>query len=58
MSAEGLLTLAVAITQVDPSLVANVVAAGSPGMAGSASVVFLRDSAYDTFADMLDGHIE
>jgi polyisoprenyl-teichoic acid--peptidoglycan teichoic acid transferase len=58
MSAEGLLTLAVAITQVDPALVANAVAAGSPGMAGSASVVFLRDSAYDTFADMLDGHLD
>jgi LCP family protein required for cell wall assembly len=58
MSVEGLLTLAVAITQVDPEQAANVVAAGSPGMAGRASVVFLRDSAYGTFADMLDGHLD
>jgi LCP family protein required for cell wall assembly len=58
MNAENLLTLAVAITQVDPTQASNVVAAGSPGQAGAASVVFLQDSAFDTFEDMLDGHLE
>jgi len=57
MDAETLLTLAVAITQVDPTQASNVVAAGSPGQAGAASVVFLQDSAFDTFEDMLDGHL-
>jgi hypothetical protein len=55
MSAEDLLTLAAAITRVEPDQVRNEVAAGSPGMAGKASVVFLADSAADTFEDMLDG---
>jgi len=58
MDPENLLTLAVAITQVDPAQANNVVAAGSPGQAGAASVVFLQDSAFDTFEDMLDGHLE
>lgn len=55
MSAEDLLTLAAAITRVEPDQVRNEVAAGSPGMAGKASVVFLADSAAETFEDMLDG---
>ncbi len=55
MTAEELLTLAAAITRVEPDQVSNVVAAGSPGMAGRASVVFLADSASQTFQDMLDG---
>jgi LCP family protein required for cell wall assembly len=58
MSAEELLTLAAAITTVKPEQVSNVVAAGSPGMAGAASVVFLADGAYETFEDMLDGRID
>jgi LCP family protein required for cell wall assembly len=58
MSPEQLLTLAAAVTLVDPEKTANVVAAGSPGMAGSASVVFLHDSAAELFADMVDGHLE
>jgi hypothetical protein len=55
---EELLTLATAITRVDLDRTTNVVAAGSPGSAGRASVVFLRDSAYTTFEDMQDGHLE
>ncbi len=55
MSAEDLLTLAAAITRVEPDQVRNEVAAGSPGMAGNASVVFLADSVSETFEDMLDG---
>jgi LCP family protein required for cell wall assembly len=55
---EELLTLAAAITLVDLNRTTNVVAAGSPGTAGRASVVFLKDSAYTTFEDMQDGHLE
>jgi LCP family protein required for cell wall assembly len=53
-----LLTLAAAITLVDPEKTANAVAPGSPGMAGQASVVYLHDSAAGLFADMVDGHLE
>ena len=35
----------------------NVVAAGSAGSAGRASVVYLQDGAYTTFEDMQDGHL-
>jgi LCP family protein required for cell wall assembly len=56
MSAQDLLTLSAAITMVEPDQVSNVVAAGSPGLAGRASVVFLADGAYQTFQDMRDGH--
>jgi LCP family protein required for cell wall assembly len=58
MGLEELLTLAAAITQVDLERTTNVVAAGSPGSAGRASVVFLKDAAYTTFEDMQDGHLE
>jgi hypothetical protein len=36
----------------------NVVAPGSPGWAGSASVVFLHSSAGDLWADLADGTLE
>ena len=58
MGLEELLTLAAAITLDDLDRTTNVVAAGSPGTAGQASVVFLKDSAYTTFEDMQDGHLE
>ncbi len=58
MTAEELLTLAAAVTRVDLEKTSNVVAAGSPGSAGGGSVVFLADSAYVTFEDMVDGHLE
>jgi LCP family protein required for cell wall assembly len=58
MAPEELLTLAAAITRVDLKRTTNVVAAGSAGSAGRASVVFLRDAAYTTFEDMQDGHLE
>jgi LCP family protein required for cell wall assembly len=57
MTAEELLTLAAAITLFEPEQTGNVVAAGSAGSAGAASVVFLRDAAYETFADMADGRL-
>jgi hypothetical protein len=58
MGLEELLTLAAAITRVDLEKTTNVVAAGSPGSAGRASVVFLKDSAFTTFEDMQDGHLD
>ena len=58
MEPEELLTLAAAITRVDLEQTTNVVAAGSSGSAGRASVVFLHDAAYVTFEDMQDGHLE
>ena len=58
MAPEELLTLAAAITLVDLERTTNVVAAGSAGSAGRASVVFLKDAAYTTFEDMQDGHLE
>lgn len=53
-----LLVLAAAITEVDPDQTVNVVAPGGVGTAGSASVVFLRDSAQDLWADLADGSLE
>lgn len=57
MTAEDVLLLATAITRFDPDATENVVASGSAGTAGNASVVFLHDSAYETFADMADGKL-
>jgi hypothetical protein len=58
MSAEQLLTLAATVTLVDPGKTENVVAPGSPGSAGQASVVYLGDGAPALFADMVDGHLD
>jgi LCP family protein required for cell wall assembly len=58
MTPEDLLILAAAITRVDLESTTNVVAAGSAGSAGRASVVFLKDAAFTTFEDMQDGHLE
>ena len=57
MTPEELLLLATAVSRADPAKSTNVVAAGSAGSAGRASVVFLRDAAYATFEDMQDGHL-
>jgi len=58
MTPEELLLLAAAITNFDRTQISNVVAAGSPGTtSGGASVVFLRDGAFETFEDMVDGRI-
>ena len=58
LGVDELLMLAAAITMVDPEQAKNVVAAGSSGSAGAASVVFLSDSAFVTFEDMADGRLE
>lgn len=57
LTGEEMLLLAAAITRFDPESTENVVASGSTGTAGSASVVFLHDSAYQTFEDMADGKL-
>lgn len=53
-----MLVLAAAITRVDPDNVVNVVAPGGVGSAGAASVVFLRDSASEVWADLADGRLD
>lgn len=53
-----LLTLAAATTRVDPDTVENVVAPGRTGTAGSASVVFLQDSADLLWEDLADGRLD
>ena len=57
LTPEELLLLAAAISRVDMARTTNVVAAGSAGSAGRASVVYLQDGAYTTFEDMQDGHL-
>ena len=58
LGVDELLILAAAITKVEPEQAKNVVAAGSAGSAGAASVVFLSDSAFVTFEDMADGRLD
>lgn len=58
LSPADLLRLSAAITRVDPDRVTNVVAQGGVGYAGSASVVFLADSAADLWQDLADGSLE
>jgi LCP family protein required for cell wall assembly len=58
LSPEELLLLAGTVLRTDLDKTTNVVAPGSAGSAGAASVVYLRDSAYDLFEDMQDGHLE
>lgn len=58
LSPAELLRLSAAITRVDPDRVTNVVASGGVGYAGSASVVFLADSAADLWQDLADGSLE
>jgi polyisoprenyl-teichoic acid--peptidoglycan teichoic acid transferase len=57
LSPEQLLTFSVLAIKANLEEMPNFVVAGSPGWAGSASVVYLADSAYATFADLQDGRI-
>lgn len=57
LSAEQLLTFSVLAIKANLEEIPNFVAAGSPGRAGAASVVYLADSAYATFDDLQDGRI-
>ncbi len=57
LSPEQLLTFSVLAIKANLEEIPNFVAAGTPGSAGAASVVYLSDSAYATFADLQDGRI-
>jgi LCP family protein required for cell wall assembly len=57
LSPEQLLTFSVLATRSNLDEIPNLVAPGSPGWAGSASVVYLHDAAYGIFADLADGRI-
>lgn len=58
LSAEQLLTLGAAAYQLDPETLTNLVVDGQVGTAGSASVVYLTEAAFATFADLADGEVE
>jgi LCP family protein required for cell wall assembly len=55
LSAEDLLTMAATAYELDPVELTNLVVPGSVGWAGSASVVFLEDGAFEIFEDLQDG---
>jgi hypothetical protein len=57
LSLGELIDLGLLAAQVDPKKVRNVVAPGSAGMAGSASVVYLSSSAQAMFRDIGDDGI-
>lgn len=58
MSPQELLILSAAILKVKPGKIANVVAPGSAGTAGSASVVYLSSSASELWTDLKDGKLQ
>ncbi|MGZ5384506.1 MAG: LCP family protein [Acidimicrobiia bacterium] len=58
LPAESLLTLAASSYELDRETLSNVVVDGQVGTAGSASVVYLTDAAFATFADLADGVLE
>ncbi len=53
-----LLTLAVAVVDLDPGRIDNRVAPGTTGRAVGRSVVFLEDAAFDMFDDISDGVLD
>lgn len=57
LSPEQLLTFAALVIGTDLDTMPNVVAPGSSGTAGSASVVYLSDSAGQVWADLADGRL-
>lgn len=57
LTPEQLLTFSAMAISADLDSVPNVVAPGSVGRAGSASVVFLADSASNLFSDLADGRL-
>jgi LCP family protein required for cell wall assembly len=57
LSPEQLLTFSVLATKSNLDEMPNLVAPGSAGRAGSASVVYLADAAYGIFADLADGRL-
>lgn len=57
LTPEQLLTFSVLAVNANLEEMPNVVAPGSPGSAGGASVVFLHDSAHALFDDLADGNL-
>ena len=55
---EQLLTFSAMAASADLEEMDNLVAPGSPGSAGGASVVFLHDSVDDLWADLVDGTLD
>jgi polyisoprenyl-teichoic acid--peptidoglycan teichoic acid transferase len=58
LSAEQLLTFSTMVISADLDTVPNIVAPGSPGMAGSASVVYLSGSVAELWADLANGRLD
>jgi len=58
LTPEQLLTFSAMLLSADLDSITNVVAPGSPGSAGGASVVFLSDSVSGLWADLEDGRID
>ncbi|HEU4895495.1 MAG TPA: LCP family protein [Acidimicrobiia bacterium] len=58
LTPEQLLTFSAMAVSADLEEIDNLVAPGSPGSAGGASVVFLHDSASELWADLADGALE
>jgi LCP family protein required for cell wall assembly len=57
LSAESLLTFSALVVRADLDNMANVVAQGSSGQAGGASVVYLDDSVAQLWQDLADGRV-
>jgi hypothetical protein len=57
LSPEQILTFSALAIATDLDSMPNVVAPGSPGTAGSASVVYLADSAVELWTDLADGRL-
>ena len=58
LTPEELLTMAVAVVELDPAEIDNLVAPGTIGRAVGRSVVFLDEVAFDIFNDISDGVID
>jgi hypothetical protein len=58
LTPEQLLTFSAMVISADLDSVINVVAPGSPGSAGGASVVYLSKSVSGLWADLADGRID
>jgi hypothetical protein len=58
LTPEQMLTFSAMAVSAEKEEIDNIVAPGSPGSAGGASVVFLHESAADLWADLADGTLE
>lgn len=58
LSPEQLLTFSAMVISADLDTIPNIVAPGSPGMAGSASVVYLSNSVAELWADLANGRLD